>query len=42
VVSGTKSDLLYEILKRLRAAGISLSQSQTMVIERAPAALTEE
>lgn len=42
VVSGTKSDLLYEILKRLRAAGINLSQSQTMVIERAPAALTEE
>lgn len=42
VVSGTKSDLLYEILKRLRAAGISLSQSQTMVIERAPAALPEE
>ena len=42
VVSGTKSDLLYEILKRLRAAGITLSQSQTMVIERAPAALTEE
>ncbi|MBI0275355.1 mechanosensitive ion channel family protein [Hafnia alvei] len=42
VVSGTKSDLLYEILKRLRAAGISLSQSQTMVIERAPAALAEE
>lgn len=42
VVSGTTSDLLYEILKRLRAAGINLSQSQTMVIERAPAALTEE
>lgn len=42
VVSGTKSDLLYEILKRLRAAGINLSQSQTMVIERAPAALPEE
>ena len=41
VVSGTKSDLLYEILKRLRAAGISLSQSQTMVIERVPAANKE-
>ncbi|AVF34780.1 DUF3772 domain-containing protein [Rahnella sikkimica] len=34
IVSGTRSDLLYEILKMLRDAGISLSQTQTMVIER--------
>lgn len=34
VVSGTKSDLLYEILKALRAADISLSQTQTMLLEQ--------
>ncbi|WP_324723175.1 DUF3772 domain-containing protein [Lelliottia sp. JS-SCA-14] len=34
MVSGTRSDLLYEILKMLRAAGISLSQTQTMVLEQ--------
>jgi len=33
-VSGTKSDLLFEILKRLRAEGISLSSPQTMILER--------
>lgn len=34
VVSGTKSDLLYEILKALRVADISLSQTQTVVLEQ--------
>ncbi|MFI3311795.1 DUF3772 domain-containing protein [Ewingella allii] len=34
MVSGTKSDLLYEILKALRNADISLSQTQTMVLEQ--------
>jgi potassium efflux system protein len=34
IVSGTRSDLLYEILKMLRAAGISLSQTQTMILEK--------
>lgn len=34
MVSSTRSDLLYEILKMLRAAGISLSQTQTMVLEQ--------
>ncbi|RJT48882.1 DUF3772 domain-containing protein [Rahnella variigena] len=34
MVSGTRSDLLYEILKMLRAAGISLSQTQTMILEK--------
>lgn len=34
MVSGTKSDLLYEILKALRNANISLSQTQTMVLEQ--------
>lgn len=34
MVSGTRSDLLYEILKMLRAADISLSQTQTMVLEQ--------
>ncbi len=34
MVSATRSDLLYEILKMLRAAGISLSQTQTMILEK--------
>ena len=34
MVGGTRSDLLYEILKMLRAAEISLSQTQTMVLEQ--------
>jgi len=34
MVSSTRSDLLYEILKMLRAAGVSLSQTQTMVLEQ--------
>ncbi|MGV8925563.1 MAG: DUF3772 domain-containing protein [Ewingella sp.] len=34
VVGETKSDLLYEILKALRVAEISLSQTQTMVLEQ--------
>ncbi|RKQ40325.1 DUF3772 domain-containing protein [Enterobacter sp. R1(2018)] len=34
MVSSTRSDLLYEILKMLREAGISLSQTQTMIIDR--------
>ncbi|AEX52468.1 DUF3772 domain-containing protein [Rahnella aquatilis] len=34
MVSGTRSDLLYEILKMLRAAEISLSQTQTMILEK--------
>jgi potassium efflux system protein len=34
MVSSTRSDLLYEILKMLRAAGISLSQTQTMILEQ--------
>lgn len=38
VVGGTKSDLLFEILKRLRAAGITLSTPQKMIVENASAA----
>ncbi|MCT4702537.1 DUF3772 domain-containing protein [Enterobacteriaceae bacterium H20N1] len=34
MVSSTRSDLLYEILKMLRAANISLSQTQTMILEQ--------
>ena len=34
MVGGTRCDLLYEILKMLRAAEISLSQTQTMVLEQ--------
>jgi potassium efflux system protein len=36
VVSRTKSDLLYEILKKLREAGVSLSRTQTMVLANMP------
>jgi small-conductance mechanosensitive channel len=34
MVSATRSDLLYEILKMLRAANITLSQTQTMILEQ--------
>ncbi len=34
VVSRTKSDLLYEILKKLRVAGVSLSRTQTMILAK--------
>ncbi len=34
MVSSARSDLLYEILKMLRAANISLSQTQTMILEK--------
>lgn len=40
MVGGTRSDLLYEILKMLRAAEISLSQTQTMVLEQPLARIT--
>ncbi len=40
MVSSTRSDLLYEILKMLREAGISLSQTQTMIIDRPANRLT--
>ncbi|WP_137924505.1 DUF3772 domain-containing protein [Cupriavidus sp. 2SB] len=33
IAAGTKSDLLFEILKRLRAANISLSEPQTLRVE---------
>lgn len=35
VVASTKSDLLFEILKRLRADGITLSMPQKMIVENA-------
>ncbi|MEN3257929.1 DUF3772 domain-containing protein [Sodalis endosymbiont of Spalangia cameroni] len=35
VVASTKSDLLFEILKRLRADGITLSMLQKMIVENA-------
>lgn len=42
MVSSTRSDLLYEILKMLREAGISLSQTQTMILEQPNKAVTQE
>ncbi|WMY76676.1 DUF3772 domain-containing protein [Buttiauxella selenatireducens] len=42
MVSSTRSDLLYEILKMLRAAEISLSQTQTMVLEQPVSKLTTQ
>jgi len=36
IAAGTKSDLLFEILKRLRAAEISLSVPQTLRVENMP------
>ncbi|MGB7802456.1 DUF3772 domain-containing protein [Buttiauxella sp.] len=42
MVSSTRSDLLYEILKMLRAAEISLSQTQTMVLEQPAAKVVSE
>lgn len=37
LISATRSDLLFEVLVRLRAANIALSSPQSMVIERKPA-----
>jgi len=42
MVSSTRSDLLYEILKMLREAGVSLSQTQTMILEQPHKAVTEQ
>ncbi|MCS2151059.1 DUF3772 domain-containing protein [Scandinavium goeteborgense] len=42
MVSSTRSDLLYEILKMLREAGVSLSQTQTMILEQPNNAIAEE
>ncbi|MCA3236550.1 MAG: mechanosensitive ion channel, partial [Cupriavidus sp.] len=39
IAAGTKSDLLFEILKRLRAANISLSEPQTLRLENLAAGL---
>ncbi|MBR8275089.1 mechanosensitive ion channel family protein [Burkholderia cenocepacia] len=39
IASSTKSDLLFEILKQLRAAGITLSSPQMLVVQNIP---TEE
>ncbi|EOH6076852.1 DUF3772 domain-containing protein [Burkholderia cenocepacia] len=39
IASSTKSDLLFEILKQLRAAGITLSSPQMLVVQNMP---TEE
>ncbi|TKI05128.1 DUF3772 domain-containing protein [Martelella alba] len=36
IVANTKSDLLFDILKRLRAAGIVLSMPQKMIFEQTP------
>ncbi|WP_413728944.1 DUF3772 domain-containing protein [Sodalis sp. RH22] len=36
IVAGTKSDLLFEMLKRMRAAGIVLSTPQKMIFENSP------
>ncbi len=41
VVGNAKSDLLFEILKHLRAAGIALSAPQKMILENAPAPVPE-
>ncbi|MHC1481590.1 DUF3772 domain-containing protein [Frateuria aurantia] len=38
-ISATKSALLFEVLRRLRAEGIALSSPQSMVIQNLPAAL---
>ena len=37
IASSTKSDLLFEILKQLRAAGITLSSPQMLVVQNMPA-----
>jgi potassium-dependent mechanosensitive channel len=37
IASNTKSDLLFEVLKRLRAANISLSNPQTLMVQSLPA-----
>ncbi|WP_143289110.1 mechanosensitive ion channel family protein, partial [Burkholderia pseudomallei] len=36
IAAATKSDLLFEILKRLRAAGIALSNPQTLMVQNLP------
>lgn len=36
ITAATKSDLLFEILKRLRAAGIPLSNPQTLMVQNLP------
>ena len=36
IAAATRSDLLFEILKRLRAAGISLSVPQSLRLENMP------
>lgn len=41
-ISGAKSDLLFDILTRLRKEGIVLSAPQTMIIERRQQAAAEE
>jgi len=38
IVANTRSDLLFEILKRLREAGIALSMPQKMIFENSPSA----
>ncbi|MDR8731648.1 DUF3772 domain-containing protein [Burkholderia pseudomultivorans] len=38
IASSTKSDLLFEILKQLRAAGITLSSPQMLVVQNMPSA----
>ncbi|WP_261821446.1 DUF3772 domain-containing protein [Pragia fontium] len=37
IVSRTKSDLLFDILKRLRVAGVQLSSPQNLVVQNLPA-----
>lgn len=41
IAGGTKSDLLFEILKRLRAAGIPLTMPQTLRVENLPGMTAE-
>jgi small-conductance mechanosensitive channel len=41
VAASTKSDLLFEILKRLRTAGISLTMPQTLRVENLPGMTAE-
>jgi small-conductance mechanosensitive channel len=41
IAATTKSELLFEILKRLRAAHISLSVPQTLRVENMPGLNTE-
>ncbi|MDN7675227.1 DUF3772 domain-containing protein [Burkholderia oklahomensis] len=41
IAGTTKSDLLFEILRRLRAAGIPLSNPQTLMVQNLPPPLSE-